>query len=256
MPKRTQKENSPEEILYSQCTPFILVQERKTKKQPSPDLRNPLLNAFKLDMRMGEEEAAICIAQYNAKVAELYHAAILGDELAPALLVEYASVAIQALEQIAYRRPKVLHPMSLHHIRWPAFIGHKEFHQEKNLQLMEKLKLGEKSLLNHKWNPKSPATFTAYSMLYWLQENQAALQLPPLRKGTLEEWFECGWKGFVHQLQGHPEKYGYLRSLFELSAEKKMMKNQEKRNLETVIREKIKHALKQGFRTVTKNYLR
>jgi hypothetical protein len=256
MPKRTQKENSPEEILYSQCTPFILVQERKTKKQPSPDPRNPLLNAFKLDMRMGEEEVLRRAAQYNAVVAELCDEAMDGDELAARLLVEYASVAIQTLEQIAYRRPKVLHPMSLYHIRWPAFIGHKEFHREKNLQLMEKLKLGEKNPLNHKWNPKSPATFTAYSMLYWLQQNQAALQLPPLTKATFEKWFEYGWEGFVHQLQGHPEKYGYLRSLFELSAQKKVTKNQEKRNLETVIREKIKHALKQGFKTVTRNYLR
>jgi hypothetical protein len=254
MPKRTQKENSPEEILYSQCTPFILVQERKTKKQPSPDLRNPLLNAFKLDMHIGEEEAASRIVQYNAEVAELYDATMSGDELAPALLVELASAAIQALEQIAHRKPKALHPMSLHHIRWPAFIGHKEFHQEKNLQLMEKLKLGEKSLLKYNWNPRKPATFTAYSMFYWLLENQCTLQLPPFNEDTFDEWFECGWKSFCFWLKGCPEKYSYLSKKVEDLARAEIKRKQEKRVFGTVVRAKMKNAVKQAFKSVTKNY--
>jgi len=162
---------TPEEILYSQCMPFVLVREKKAKRNPVPKYSNLLLDAFQSDLCMGKEEVASRMEAYNTEVADLYDAAMRGDNLAAALLVEYASVATQALEQITHRKPKALHPMSIQQPRWPAFIGHKEFFDEKNRQLMEKLKLGEKSPLNHKWNPKSPATLTAYSMLHWLLEN-------------------------------------------------------------------------------------
>jgi hypothetical protein len=249
------QEPADEEILYSQCTPIVLVQDRKTIKQPTIDPLNPLLDAFQSEMRMGEQEAKSRIATYNEEVADLYDATMSGDELAAVLLVEYASVAIQTLEQISHRKPEALHQISVQNIRWPAFISQKEFDAEKNKQLRERLKLGVKSPLNHKWNPKSPATFTAYSLLYWLLENRVALQLPTLTKDTFEEWFEWGWKGFCHQLQGHPEKYQFLRNAVEHLAKAEIKRKQEKRYLETVIKRKMKGVLKQGFMTVTKNYL-
>jgi hypothetical protein len=119
---------------------------------------------------------------------------------------------------------------------------------------MKRLELGEGNPLNHSWDPKKPATFTAYSMLYWLQENKEVLKLPKLTRATLMEWFECGWNGFTHQLQGHPEKYLYLREIVEKHAPKESARKQEKRNTETVIKTLMKAALRQGFNTVTKNY--
>ena len=256
MSKKTQKEQSSEDILYSRCTPFVLVHETKTKAKSRPRNSNSLLKAFKDDLLMGEEEVRRRLEAYNSEVKDLFDATMSGDELATACLVEYANVAIQMLEQISHRNPEALYPLSAYNIQWPSFIGHKEFFAEKNSQLMERIKLGEKSPFSHKWNPKSPSTFIAYSMLYWLQENQVALQLPPLTKMTFTHWFQCGWEGLSHYLQGHPERYEYLRKPYERSAHQKVKKNQEKRNTETVIREVIKHALKKSFKTVTKNYLR
>ena len=170
------------------------------------------------------------------------------------MLLEYASAAIEALESIARRKPTALHSISKHHIRWPAFIGNKEFFDARNHLLLSTLKLGEKSPLSHKWNPKSPATFTAYSMLYWLLENQASLELPPLSRSSRKVWFEAGWAGFSAALQSRPEKYIYLRTTVEEHAPKESARKQEKRNLETVIRAKMKDAVRQSFQSVTRNF--
>jgi hypothetical protein len=204
---------------------------------------------------MQEAEALEHISFYNSQIKQLYVRTMMGDELAAGVLVEYASVAIQALEQVARREPERLHQMSMHHIRWPGFIGTREIQKERNQILIAKLKLGEKSPLRGRWNPKSPATFTAYSMLYWLSENQSALQLPPFSKSCYDQWFEMGWRGFSERLQGRPETYPYLGHLFEKSAILTIEKKQEKRNLDTVIREMMKKAVKQGFASVTKNHL-
>jgi hypothetical protein len=189
---------------------------------------------------MGEAEALERIALYNSQIKELYGRTMMGDDLATGVLVEYASVAIEALEQIARSTPERLHQMSMHRIRWPSFIGIKEFQNERNQELIKKHRLGEMSQFRHKWNPKSPATHTAYSMLYWLVENQSILQLPPLSNTSVDQWFETGWQGFCESLQNSPEKYGYLRHLYEKAAAKKVETSQEKRNLETVIRELMK----------------
>jgi hypothetical protein len=145
--------------------------------------------------------------------------------------------------------------MSIHHIRWPSFIGIKEFHTERNRELIKRLRLGETSPFRHKWDPKSPATFTAYSMLFWLVENQTFLQLPPLSEVSAAHWFEVGWQGFSESLGGCPETYPYLRHSYEQAAARKVARLQEKRNTGTVIRELMKKAVKQGFKSVTKNYL-
>ena len=243
--------------MFSRCTPFPLVEKRKKRrsKNSNPHETPHWIGAFEADMRMGEEEAQERLSSYKAEITDLYDQALMGDELAIAVLVEYANTAIQALEQIARLNPKLLHPISEHHIRWPAFIGIKDIQLERNRALIEKLKLGDKSLFNHKWNPKSPATFTAYSMLYWLNENQSVLQLPPLSKATLDEWFETGWKGFSESLQGHPETYLYMRPHYEVTAVKKLNKDQEKRDLNAVIRDRIKKAVKQSFNSVTKKHV-
>ena len=252
--KRTPKNGNG--LQFSHCTPFPLVQkledtnfENAMTDEPS---RTP--ETFESD-KMGEAEALERIALYNSQIKELYGRTMMGDELATAVLVEYASVAIQALEQIARSTPERLHQMSMSHIRWPSFIGIKEFHTERNRELIKRLKLGDTSPFRHKWNPNTPATHTAYSMLYWLVENQSILQLPPLSKTSVDQWFETGWQGFSENLQNLPEKYLYLRHLHEKAAAKKVERSQEKRNLETVIRELMKKAVKQGFKSVTNNYL-
>ena len=48
-------------------------------------------------------------------------------------------------------------------------------------------------------------------MLFWLDENQSVLPLPPLSKDSVAQWFEVGWQGFSESLQGRPETYPYLR---------------------------------------------
>jgi hypothetical protein len=224
----------------------------------SPKKANPKepplwISEFESDLKMGEEEALERLGSYNEEVRDLFDQAMRGDNLAAGVLVEYASVAVEVLEQIANQRPRILQPMSRQQIRWPAFIGPKEFQLERNRELMEKLKLGDKSPFRHKWNPKSPATFTAYSMLYWLVENQSTLGLPPISKKTISDWFEIGWKSLSESLNGHPEKYIYLREKIEQHADKESARKQEKRNPETVIRAKMKDAVRQSFLSVTRN---
>jgi len=239
---------------FSQCTPFPLVQERKKPKPKKTNPKEPPLwiSEFESDLMMGEEEAIGRVESYNGEVRDLFDQAMRGDNLAAGVLVEYASVAVQVLEQIANQSPRVLQPLSRQHIRWPAFIGPKQFQLDRNRDLIEKLKLGDKSPFNHKWNPKFPATFTAYSMLYWLLENEKVLELPPLSKKTKSDWFEIGWKGFFESLNGHPEKYSYLRQTVEEHADKESARKQEKRNPETVIRTKMKDAVRQSFLSVIK----
>lgn len=243
-------------LQFSHCTPFPLVQklEDRNSENTIPDEPSHTPETFESD-KMGEAEALERIALYNSQIKELYGRTMMGDELATAVLAEYASVAIQALEQIARSTPERLHQMSMNHIRWPSFIGIKEFHTERNRELIKRLRLGETSPFRHKWDPKSPATFTAYSLLFWLDENQTALELPPLSKASFEHWFKTGWEGFAESLGGRPETYPYLRHSYEQAAARKVAGLQEKRNLETVIRELMKKAVKQGFKSVTKNYL-
>jgi|GEM_PF-6522195 len=244
-------------LQFSHCTPFPLFQKQTESDSATAIPAGPphWIEAFEADMKMGEAEAAERLASYKSQTEELYDQAMRGDEWAAAVLVEYASTAIHALEQIARSTPERLHQMSMHQIRWPSFIGIKEFQNERNQELIKKLRLGEMSQFRHKWNPKSPATHTAYSMLYWLVENQSILQLPPLSNTSVDQWFETGWQGFCESLQNSPEKYGYLRHLYEKAAAKKVETSQEKRNLETVIRELMKKAVKQGFTSVTRNCL-
>ena len=241
---------------FLECTPFPLVQKQEDRSPANAIPSEPPLGTetFESD-KMEEVEALERLNCYNDQIKELYGRTIIGDELAAAVLVEYANAAIQALEQIARRAPERLHQMSMHHIRWPSFIGIKEFQSERNRGLIKSLKLGEKSLFRHKWDPKSPATFTAYSMLYWLVENQSVLQLPPLSKASVSQWFEAGWKGFSESLQGRPETYPYLRDSYASAAAKKVKTREEKRNLDTVVRELMKKAVKQGFTSVTKIHL-
>ena len=92
-------------------------------------------------------------------------------------------------------------------------------------------------------------------MLFWLVENQTALELCPLSETSCEHWFKIGWEGFVESLGGRPETYPYLRHSYEQAAASKVAGLQEKRNTGTVIRELMKKAVKQGFKSVTKNYL-
>jgi hypothetical protein len=239
---------------FEGCTPFPLVKKRgkRRRKNANPDESPHWLGGFESDLKMVENEARDRLASYNAEIRDLFDHSLAGDELAAALLLEYASGAIQALEQVANRKPEVFHPISVHQIRWPAFIGTKEFHKDRNRDLIEKLKLGHKSPFTNKWNPKSPATFTAYSMLYWLLENEAVLQLPPLSKSTIDEWFEIGWNGFSESLNGQPEKYPYLREKIEQHAHKESARKQEKRKKETIIRTKMKDAVRQSFKSVTR----
>ena len=245
------------ELQFSHCTPFPLFQKQTESDSTTAIPAEPphWIEAFEADMKMGEAEATELLASYKSQTGELYEKAMWGDELAAAVLVEFASTAIQVLEHIARRKPERLHLMSMHHIRWPSFIGIKQFQNEKNQELIKKLRLGDESKFRHKWNPKSPATHTAYSMLYWLVENQSTLQLPPLSKASFDQWFETGWQGFSESLQNLPERYPYLRHLIEKAAAKKVKTSQEKRNPETVIRELMKKAVKQGFTSVTRNCL-
>jgi len=245
------------ELQFSHCTPFPLFQKQTERDSTTATPAGPprWIEAFEADMKMGEAEAAERLASYKNQTEELYDQAMQGDELAAAVLVEFASTAIQVLEHMARSTPERLHRMSMHQIRWPSFIGIKEFQNERNQELIKKLRLGEMSQFRHKWNPKSPATHTAYSMLYWLVENQSILQLPPLSKTSFDQWFETGWQGFSESLQNLPERYPYLRHLIEKAAAKKVKTSQEKRNPETVIRELMKKAVKQGFTSVTRNCL-
>ena len=245
-----------EGLQFSHCTPFPLVQKLEDRNSANAisDEPPPGTESFKWD-KIGEGEALERLASYKSQIKELYGRTMMGDELASAVLVEYASVAVQALEQIARSTPERLHQMSVHHIRWPSFIGIKEFHTERNRELIRRLRLGETSPFRHKWDPKSPATFTAYSMLFWLVENQTALGLPPLSKASSEHWFKIGWVGFAESLGGRPETYPYLRHSCQKTAAKKVATRQEKRNLETVIREEMKNSVKKRFKSVTKNYL-
>ena len=244
-------------LQFSHCTPFPLFQKQTESDSATAIPAGPphWIEAFEADMKMGEAEAAERLASYKSQTEELYDQAMRGDELAAAVLVEFASTAIQVLEHIARRKPERLHQMSMNQIRWPSFIGIKEFHTERNRELIKRLRLGETSPLRHKWDPKSPATFTAYSMLFWLDENQTALELPPLSKASFEQWFKIGWEGFAESLGGRPETYPYLRHSYEQAAASKVAGLQEKRNTGTVIRELMKKAVKQGFKSVTKNYL-
>lgn len=242
-------------LQFSHCTPFPLVQklEDRNSENTIPEEPSHTPETFESD-KMGEAEALERIALYNSQIKELYGRTMMGDDLATGVLVEYASVAVEALEQIARSMPERLHQMSMNHIRWPSFIGIKEIHTERNRELIKRLRLGETSPFRHKWDPKSPATFTAYSMLFWLVENQTFLQLPPLSKASAALWFEVGWQGFSESLGGCPETYSYLRHSCEKTAAKKVATRQEKRNLETVIREEMKNSVRKRFESVTKNY--
>ncbi len=242
--------------VFLDCTPFPLVQKgvKRRLKKTNPDEPPPWVGAFESDLKMREQETLDRLDSYNTEIRDLFDQALQGDEMAAAVLVEYANGAIQALEQLANRNPRLLQPISIQHIRWPAFIGPKDFQLERNRQLMKKLKLADKSPFRHKWNPKSPATFTAYSMLYWLLENESVLQLPPLSKTTIDEWFEIGWNGFSESLNGHPEKYLYLSEKIEKYAHKESARKQEKRKKETIIRTKMKDAVRQSFKSVTRKF--
>jgi hypothetical protein len=250
-------ERTPEDDIrrrFPNCTPFVLFQ-KQTEKDDTPYIPNwppPGMEAFAADMKMGEEEAMELVASFTRQAEDLYDQSMLGDELAAAVLADYASTAVQVLEHIARRKPEVLHKMSMEHIRWPSFIGIKEIQNERNQALIKKLRLGENSPFRHRWDPKSRATHTAYSMLYWLNENQSLLQLPPLSKDSFEEWFKTGWQGFCENMQNHPERYQYLRDSIEKAAAEKVLRSREKRNLETVIKEQMKKAVKQGFKSITR----
>ena len=249
--------NNGNGLPFLHCTPFPLVQKLTDIDSTTATQDEPphWMKAFEAEMQMGEAEAQELLSSYKSQTTDLYDQAMRGDEMAAAVLVQYASIATQALEHIARRKPAVLHPLSVHNIRWPSFISIKEFDTERNRELLKTLQLGTKSPFRHKWNPKSPATLTAYSIFYWLHVNQSVLGLPTLSEATFDRWFETGWAAFSASLRGQPETYPYLRPLYQKAAEQKVARSREKRNLETVIREIIKKAVKQGFTSVTKNCL-
>ena len=242
-----------EEILF-RCSPFPLAQKKKAQRNSrSKEEAIPpsyWANAFKA---MGEDEAAQRLETYKSDIRFLVASSLDGDQNAMQLLYRFAEVAIGGLEHLADHDPILLHPMSMYELRWPAMIGRKKIFTKRNARLLKTLKLAEKSPLNHHWNPESQATLTATSMFYWLTQNQDVLQLPPLAKGTIKIWFEWGWMGFSHQLDGSPEKYPHMRELVGKHADKESARKQEKRKPETVIRTKMRDAVRQGFLQLLKN---
>ena len=246
--------STQEEEILSRCSPFPLAQKKKAQRNSKSKVEeippSYWANAFKA---MGEDEAAQRLETYKSDIRFLVASSLDGDQNAMQLLYRFAEVAIRGLEHLADHDPRLLHPTSMYALHWPALIGNKKIFSERNGRLLKTLKLAEKSPLNHHWNPESQATFTAHSMLYWLTQNQSVLPLPPLDKDTIKIWFEWGWRGFSHQLDGSPEKYPHMRELVGKHAEKESARKQEKRKTETVIRTKMRDAVRQSFLQLLKN---
>jgi hypothetical protein len=244
--------STEEQEILSRCTTFPLAQKKKARKNTRPKIAEPpyWVDEF---IKMGADEADMRLEAFKAEIAFLLDSSMKGDQNAIQLLYRFSEIATRGLEQLINHNPELLHPISKYTLQWPSFIGNKKTFKAKNARLLKSIRLGEESPLNHHWNPESPASFTAYSMLHWLVQNQELLGLPTLNKETLKVWFDWGWRGFSHQLNGSPEKYPHMRELVGKHAEKESVRKQEKRKPESVIRTKMKDAVRQSFLQLLKN---
>lgn len=244
--------STEDQKILSRCTSFPLAQKKKAQKNIKPKPTEPphWVDEFK---KMSVDEATMRLEAFKVEAAYLLDSSMKGDQNAIQLLYRFSEIATRGLAQLNNHNPELLYPISKYTLQWPSFIGNKKTFKAQNARLVKSIRLGEENPLNHHWNPDSPASFTAYSMFYWLVQNQELLHLPPLNKGTFKVWFEWGWKGFSHQLNGSPEMYPYMRELVGKHAEKESARKQEKRKPERVIRTKMRDSVRQSFLQLLKN---
>ena len=128
-------------------------------------------------------------------VAELVRHAKDDDQFAALTLAHITLNAVAQLTEIAERRPKMLWPLSSKTFAWPALVSHKREIAQRNRELLNLLKVGQKGrYTTRKWQFSAPTTSTAMNVLDLAQEIHRAGKLPRLTKNTKRKWFDAAWK--------------------------------------------------------------
>ncbi len=232
------------------CTPFPL--PRPT--EGLPEMQKELAVVHDLIARLYSPDEG---PEPVADALGLFFAAAKGDLGVIKGLLDHAFTLITILRTIAENNPDVLRPLARKSLVWPDLIGIKEGSRDNNKWLLKHLQLGTECSMRGKWDPKSPATQTALSMLIWLTTNQRVLGLPNLTQETRKQWFETGWIALLNVTGNHPEKVAYLRRIGQHYGQHSKNTGAQKRvtlaTRESNIRAGIKKQLWQSFQNLTQH---
>ena len=176
-----------------------------------------------------------------------------------------AEIAVAALNKAVYKTPKQFQPIAMEDFLWPGFISKHPDVAKSSRELMDEIRLGEKSSINT--TGKTFSVDTVETRLAWELWDQVdflrrgenslrperigfdALQpeaqtLQPLTRENHREWWKVGEKLFIKILGDDFENRKTFAHYWKNAAYK------DEPNARALIRRDIKKKLRQGFHSI------
>jgi len=172
-------------------------------------------------VRRAFEETERIRSSIEKGLDDLVRHAETGEQIAGLALATVTTTAIDKLNSLAQRSPKMFLPMSRKLLYWPCVVSHKRADAKHNKQLLERLEVGKQSIYSRgEWQPKAPTNRVAMNILDLARKMERDGQLPPLTKDTKRKWFDESWNRALWA-GWKPEEDARLSGIGQSKAKKK-----------------------------------
>ena len=176
-----------------------------------------------------------------------------------------AEIAVAALNKAAYKTPKQFQPIAMEDFLWPGFISKHPDVAKSSKELMDEIRLGEKSSINTTGKTFSVDTvetrmaWELWDQIDFLRRGENSLRparigfdafqpeaqtLQPLTRENHRDWWKVGEKLFIKTLGDDFENRKTFAHYWKNAAYK------DEPNARALIRRDIKKKLRQGFHSI------
>ena len=176
-----------------------------------------------------------------------------------------AEIAVAALNKAAYKTPKQFQPIAMQDFLWPGFVSRHPDVAKSNKELMDEIRLGEKSSINTTGKTFSVGTIETriaweiWDQIDFLRRGENSLRparigydefqneaktLQPLTRENHRKWWKVGEKIFIRTLGADFENHKSFVHYWKNAAYKG------EPNARALIRRDIKKKLRQGFHSI------